>query len=64
VNSFHFDFKDFPLLVVDDERENLRVFELSFRREFDIRTAISAEEGLEILNRERIAVIVSTTGCR
>ena len=48
-----------PILVVDDEVENLRVFELSFRREFTILKAESGEAALEILNREPVSVIVS-----
>ncbi len=59
MSLFNFDFKQYPLLIVDDERENLRVFELTFRRDFNVRTAMSGEEGLEILNTEPIAVIIS-----
>ncbi len=50
---------DFPILVVDDELENLRVLELTFRREFKILTAESGEAALEILNSEPVAVILS-----
>ena len=39
------DYREFPLLYVDDEAENLRVFELTFRREFKVLTAISAFRG-------------------
>ena len=51
--------RNFPILVVDDEAENLRVFELSFRRDFTILTADGGEAALEILNVEPVAVIVS-----
>jgi signal transduction histidine kinase len=54
-----FDVREFPVLYVDDEPENLRIFELAFRREFTIRTAASGEEGLEILATEPVAVILS-----
>ena len=47
------------MLYVDDEPENLRIFELTFRREFSILTAASAEEGLELLNANPIAVVLS-----
>jgi signal transduction histidine kinase/CheY-like chemotaxis protein len=44
---------------VDDEPENLRIFELTFRRDFAITTAESGEEGLEILSCQPIAVVLS-----
>jgi len=53
------DTKAFPILYVDDEPENLRVFELTFRRDFDILTAESGEAALEILNQHPVAVILS-----
>lgn len=53
------DHRDYPLLYVDDEPDNLRIFELTFRRDFKILTASSAEEGLEALNQNPIAVVLS-----
>ncbi len=53
------DHRDFPVLYVDDEPENLRVFELTFGREFSILTAASAEEGMEVLNANPVAVVLS-----
>ncbi|MBW2243362.1 MAG: response regulator [Deltaproteobacteria bacterium] len=53
------DYRAYPLLYVDDEPENLRVFELTFRREFRVVTATSGEEGLEKLMTERFAVVLS-----
>ena len=53
------DYKEYPVLYVDDEPENLRIFELSFRREFSILTARSGEEGLERLNGEPVALVLS-----
>lgn len=53
------DHRAYPILYVDDEPENLRVFELTFRREFCITTAASGEEGLERLMSERFAVVLS-----
>jgi signal transduction histidine kinase len=47
------------VLYVDDEPENLRIFELTFRREFSIITASSGEEGLEILAEQPIALVLS-----
>ncbi len=53
------DYREFPILYVDDEPENLRVFDLTFRREFAVLTAPSGEEGLERLHNEPIALILS-----
>ena len=47
------------VLFVDDEVENLRVFEMAFRRDFKILTARNATEGLEVLSEERAAVVLS-----
>jgi two-component system NtrC family sensor kinase len=53
------DFREYPVLYVDDEVENLRIFELTFQREFSILTATSGEEGLRIINRNPVAVVLS-----
>ncbi len=53
------DYREYPILYVDDEPENLRIFELSFKRDFVIRTALSGEDGLERINREPIALVLS-----
>ena len=51
--------REFPVLYVDDEPDNLRIFELTLRREFSILTATSAEEGLRLLNENPVAVVLS-----
>lgn len=53
------DYAEYPVLYVDDEPENLRIFELSFKREFQILTAQSGEQGLERLNSEPVALVLS-----
>ena len=53
------DYREFPVLYVDDEEDNRRIFELAFRREFSILTAESGEEGLEILNQQPVALVLS-----
>jgi signal transduction histidine kinase len=53
------DHREYPILFVDDEPENLRVFELSFRREFQIRTARSGEEALQSLHDHPAALVLS-----
>lgn len=47
------------ILYVDDEESNLNVFKNTFRREYKVFTAINAFEGLEILNREKIDLILT-----
>jgi signal transduction histidine kinase len=53
------DHREYPVLYVDDEKDNLRIFELSFRRDFTILTAGSAKEGLELLAQHPVAVVLS-----
>ena len=53
------DYREYPILFVDDEAENLRVFELSFRREFQVRTARSGEEALQSLHDHPSAIVLS-----
>lgn len=53
------DHREYPVLYVDDEKENLRVFEMTFRRDFTILTAESAKEGLELLSQHPVAVVLS-----
>ncbi len=53
------DYREFPVLYVDDEPENLRIFELGFRREFSVLTAGSGEQGLSVLSRRPVAVVLS-----
>ena len=38
------------VLYIDDEENNLQAFKASFRRQYEIYTAISAADGLKILN--------------
>ena len=38
-----------PILYVDDEEDNLTVFNSAFRRDYEIHLAKSGNEGLEIL---------------
>jgi class 3 adenylate cyclase len=47
------------VLYIDDEDDNLIVFKSAFRRFYKVYTAISAEEGLEILNNEDIALVIT-----
>jgi response regulator RpfG family c-di-GMP phosphodiesterase len=53
------DKKKYTLLYIDDEESNLRVFKNSFRRDFTIYTASSAQEGVEMLTKYEIDVIIT-----
>jgi len=53
------DYREYPILVVDDERENLRVFQLAFKRDFTIVPAESGEDALRILHERPIAIVLS-----
>lgn len=47
------------VLFVDDEERNLQSFKTSFRRDFKIHLASSAEEGMAILAAHKVHVVVS-----
>ncbi len=49
----------FSILYVDDEISNLHIFKNTFRKEYTIFTAESAKEGINILEREKIDIIIS-----
>ncbi len=49
----------FSILYVDDERQNLVSFKASFRRYYDIYTAQSGKEALEILRSQAIDLVIS-----
>jgi response regulator RpfG family c-di-GMP phosphodiesterase len=47
------------VLYVDDEENNLLAFKASFRRHFNVFTAISADEGKKILASQEIHVLIT-----
>ena len=47
------------VLYIDDEEVNLRVFKSAFRRDYNIYTALSGEEGLQIVEEEDLQLIVT-----
>jgi signal transduction histidine kinase/FixJ family two-component response regulator len=53
------DYREYPVLYVDDEPENLRIFELTFRREFSVVTERSGEQGLAQIHAASIALVLS-----
>ena len=53
------DVKRYPILVVDDEQDNLDAFRFNFRKAFDIVTASGGAEALQILADKEVAVVVT-----
>ncbi len=47
------------VLYVDDEIDNLLVFKSSFRRNYNVQTASSAKEGLELLKDNSYEIVIS-----
>lgn len=47
------------ILCVDDEVDNVEALERLFRRKYRVLTATSAAEGLEILKKEQVSLIIS-----
>jgi serine phosphatase RsbU (regulator of sigma subunit) len=48
-----------PILYVDDEQDNLTVFNSAFRRDYEVHLATSGAEGLEILKKHEIQLIIT-----
>jgi DNA-binding NtrC family response regulator len=47
------------ILYIDDEEINLRLFKATFRRDYDILIAKTASEGLEIISKNSIDLIIT-----
>ncbi len=47
------------VLYIDDEENNLQAFKASFRRLYEIYTAISAAEGLKILQNVNVHIVIA-----
>jgi phosphoserine phosphatase RsbU/P len=48
-----------PILYVDDEEDNLTVFNSAFRRDYEVYLALSGQEGLDILKEHEIHLIIT-----
>ncbi len=48
-----------PILYIDDEQDNLTVFYSAFRRDFKVHLANSALEGLEIMKKQNIHLVIA-----
>ena len=53
------EYRDYPVLVVDDEEENILAFQLNFRHDFTVDAATSGAEALERLKERTYAVVVT-----
>ncbi len=51
--------KEFTVLYVDDEQQNLVSFRATFRRDYSILTANGAKEGIEIMHSRDVHLIIS-----
>lgn len=49
----------YKILIVDDEAANLRLLERLFRRQYQVMTALSGSEALELLNQHDFSLIIS-----
>ena len=49
----------YNILYVDDEENNLNSFRAALRRDYNVFTALSGEEGMEILAKNDIHVVVT-----
>ena len=47
------------LLIVDDEKEILRSLTLTFAEDYEVFTASSGVEALEILKKQEIALVIA-----
>ena len=54
-----FDSKQYKVIVVDDEPDQLESFRLNFRRDFDLLLAPSGAEALELLRNNDAAVLLT-----
>lgn len=51
--------KKIDILYVDDEENNLVSFKATFRLKYNIKTAISADEAMKILDEKSIEIIIT-----
>lgn len=51
--------RKYNILYVDDELSNLNIFKNTFRREYTVFTALNAKEGLDILQSEKIDLVLT-----
>lgn len=54
-----FDRKKYPILIVDDEQDNLDAFRFNFKRSFNIQSVDNGPAALELLKAQEFSVIVT-----
>ncbi len=47
------------ILYIDDEKEHLDSFKVLFRKDYDVKTANSAKEGLEMMNNNDVRLVIT-----
>jgi response regulator RpfG family c-di-GMP phosphodiesterase len=53
------DFSKIKVLYVDDEAHNLNAFKASFRRDFSVHIALSADEAIKVMAENEIQVLIT-----
>jgi len=48
-----------PILYVDDEEDNLIVFNSTFRRYYDVHLATSGKKGIEVMKKHKIHMVIT-----
>ena len=48
-----------PILYIDDEKDNLTVFYSTFRRDFQVHLAESGKEGLELMKKHEMHLVIA-----
>ena len=48
-----------PILYIDDEKDNLTVFYSTFRRHFQVHLAESGKEGLELMKKDDMHLVIA-----
>ncbi|MDX1904360.1 MAG: response regulator [Thermonemataceae bacterium] len=51
--------RKYNILYVDDEESNLRIFKMAFKRDYNVFTAISGQEAIEVLAKEQVQLIIT-----
>ena len=57
--SYNSEIFKIPILYVDDEEYNLETFNYLFEEKYKIYTAINAEEGLKVLKKKNIGLVIT-----
>ncbi|RYD80056.1 MAG: response regulator [Sphingobacteriales bacterium] len=53
------DNEKYNILYVDDEQDNILVFKSAFRRHYNVFTATSGREGMQLLAKNNVSIIIT-----